>query len=198
MLEKQKEIIINSLRTIISALEWAEMPQASGTKGVTEVIEEPSHDAFVQQEVKAAAIVQQEPSRHEEKPHKRYSVERKPYCSKHAHDVVVSGNKVLGSLNIVFEPGFVDKAGLAGQRVLVEVVNESMLALKFSKSGYKLSDTANTVNGGIRVVVKNKDIFNCFYKSGLIPSEFDAEKIEKKGIWILTKNEAPTAGTDRS
>jgi len=197
MEEKQKEIIINSLRTIISALEWAEMPQASGTKGVPEVIEEPSQDAFVQQEVKAAAIVLQEPE-NEEKPHKRYSVERKPYCSKHAHDVVVSGNKVLGSLNIVFEPGFVDKAGLAGQRVLVEVVNESMLALKFSKSGYKLSDTANTVNGGIRIVVKNKDIFNCFYKSGLIPSEFDAEKIEKKGIWILTKNEAPTAGTDRS
>lgn len=124
------------------------------------------------------------------KPNNYYKGIRKLYRTKHEHDMYISGNEVFCSLNIVFEPRFIDKAGLAGQRILIDIVNSSMLALKFSKSGYKISDTPNCKNGGIRLAINNREIFNNYLNAGFIPSEFDAEKIEKKGIWILTRVES--------
>lgn len=185
MNEKQKQIIVNSLRTIISVLELtnpgSEPVIESKIVGQEEPVEpdpnvaEPQH-INLPDETKTVRS-------------KYYKGTRKLFRTEHKHDMYISGNENFGSLNVVFEPKFINKAGLFGQRVIVDIVNSQMLTLKFSKSGYKVADKANTKNGGARLAINDKSYFNRFNDFGFIPSEFEAEKIADKGIWILTKVE---------
>lgn len=197
MNEKQKQIIVNSLRTIISALELTDPGSEPVIEpkiiGQEEPVEPDPNVAEPQQEPETAAQEQTQqinlPDETKTVRSKHYSVTRKLFRTEHKHDMYISGNENIRSLNVVFEPKFINKAGLFGQRVIVDIVNSQMLTLKFSKSGYKISDKANTKNGGARLAINDKSYFNRFNDFGFIPSEFEAKKIADKGIWILTKVE---------
>lgn len=195
MNEKQKQIIVNSLRTIISVLELtnpgSEPVIESKIVGQEEPVEPDPNVAEPQQEPETAAEPQHInlPDETKTVKSKYYNGTRKLFRTEHKHDMYISGNENFGSLNVVFEPKFINKAGLFGQRVIVDIVNSQMLTLKFSKSGYKIADKANTKNGGARLAINDKSYFNRFNDFGFIPSEFEAEKIADKGIWILTKVE---------
>ena len=197
MNEKQKQIIVNSLRTIISALELTDPGSEPVIEpkivGQEEPVEPDPNVAEPQQEPETAAQKQTQqinlPDETKTVRSKHYSVTRKIFRTEHKHDMYISGNENIRSLNVVFEPKFINKAGLFGQRVIVDIVNSQMLTLKFSKSGYKIADKVNTKNGGARLTINDKSYFNRFNNFGFIPSEFEAEKIADKGIWILTKVE---------